>query len=260
MEPFRKHLNILTGLHSRSAEPPPGETGADHWVAAAFLCAQKPRKTAGADVYAGQTIDQIIAAQVRAGNAAAVGGDFGGRPGFGFEQLRRRLQLRLHQHDRLGVADHAVADGAEPAGGIRAHVRQRQHRRAARAAPRAQPEHPRFGQRQDQGCAQRDQRAGPCAPGCLHRQRARDRASPADRRQARRLPRRRISRCRRAFRSRSTSTSRSCSTCWRSASRPTSPASAPCCSRAISPAASIRKARRRRWDSTAARTTAKIRT
>jgi hypothetical protein len=63
LEPHRQHLNILTGLHSRSAEPPPGETGADHWVAAAFLCADKPRKTAGADVYAGQTIDQIIAAK-----------------------------------------------------------------------------------------------------------------------------------------------------------------------------------------------------
>ena len=46
LEPYRQHLNILTGLHSRSSEPPPGETGADHWVAAAYLCAQKPRKTA----------------------------------------------------------------------------------------------------------------------------------------------------------------------------------------------------------------------
>jgi hypothetical protein len=63
LEPFRDHLNILTGLHSTSAEPPPGETGADHWVAAAFLGAEKPRKTAGADVYAAQTIDQIIAAK-----------------------------------------------------------------------------------------------------------------------------------------------------------------------------------------------------
>ena len=63
LEPFRDHLNILTGLHSTSAEPPPGETGADHWVAAAFLCAEKPKKTAGADVFAGQTIDQIIAAK-----------------------------------------------------------------------------------------------------------------------------------------------------------------------------------------------------
>jgi hypothetical protein len=63
LEQYKDHLNILTGLHSTSAEPPPGETGADHWVAAAFLCADKPRKTAGADVYAGQTIDQIIAAK-----------------------------------------------------------------------------------------------------------------------------------------------------------------------------------------------------
>ena len=60
LEPYRDSLNILSGLHSTSAEPPPGETGADHWVAAAFLCADKPRKTAGADVYAGLTIDQII--------------------------------------------------------------------------------------------------------------------------------------------------------------------------------------------------------
>lgn len=63
LEPFRKHVTLLTGLHSTSSEPPPGETGADHWVAAAFLCAEKPRKTAGADVYAGHTIDQIIAEQ-----------------------------------------------------------------------------------------------------------------------------------------------------------------------------------------------------
>ena len=64
LEPFRDSLNILTGLHATSSEPPPGETGADHWVAAAFLCAEKPRKTAGADVRAGQTIDQIIASEI----------------------------------------------------------------------------------------------------------------------------------------------------------------------------------------------------
>src|SRR6478672_11172220 len=61
LEPFRKQTVILSGLHSRSAEPPPGVTGADHWVAAAFLCAVKPRKTAGADVFCGATIDQLIA-------------------------------------------------------------------------------------------------------------------------------------------------------------------------------------------------------
>ena len=64
LEPFRDKTVILSGLHSRSAEPPPGVTGADHWVAAAFLCANKPKKTAGADVYCGTTIDQLIAQKI----------------------------------------------------------------------------------------------------------------------------------------------------------------------------------------------------
>jgi hypothetical protein len=64
LEPFVNQTVIFSGLHSRSAEPPPGATGADHWVAAAFLCANKPKKTAGADVYAGTTIDQIIAQKI----------------------------------------------------------------------------------------------------------------------------------------------------------------------------------------------------
>src|ERR1041385_8672857 len=63
-EPCRDHVTILSGLPPRWAEPPPGATGADHWVAAAFLCANKPRKTTGADVYAGTTIDQLIAQKI----------------------------------------------------------------------------------------------------------------------------------------------------------------------------------------------------
>src|SRR5690606_30697153 len=64
LESVRNHLTVLSGLHSTSSEPPPGETGADHWVAAAFLCAEKPKKTAGADVRAGHTIDQVIAEKI----------------------------------------------------------------------------------------------------------------------------------------------------------------------------------------------------
>ena len=37
-------------------------------MAAAFLCANKPKKTAGADVYAGKTIDQMIAEKIGRGN------------------------------------------------------------------------------------------------------------------------------------------------------------------------------------------------
>jgi hypothetical protein len=64
LAPFKDSLTIFTGLHSTSSEPPPGVTGADHWVAAAFLSARKPKKTAGADVRAGHTIDQIIAEKI----------------------------------------------------------------------------------------------------------------------------------------------------------------------------------------------------
>ena len=64
LEPFRDQTVILSGLWSKSAEPPPGVTGADHWVAAAFLCANKPKKTTGADIQDGTTIDQIIAQRI----------------------------------------------------------------------------------------------------------------------------------------------------------------------------------------------------
>ena len=64
LEPFRDQTTILSGLWSKSAEPPPGQTGADHWVAAAFLCADKPRKTTGADIFDGTTIDQLIARKI----------------------------------------------------------------------------------------------------------------------------------------------------------------------------------------------------
>ncbi len=64
LEPFVNQTVIMSGLHSRSAEPPPGATGADHWVASAFLCAKKPKKTAGADVENGTTIDQMIANKI----------------------------------------------------------------------------------------------------------------------------------------------------------------------------------------------------
>jgi hypothetical protein len=55
---------IMSGLWSKSAEPPPGVTGADHWVAAAYMCANKPKKTTGSDIQDGTTIDQIIAQKI----------------------------------------------------------------------------------------------------------------------------------------------------------------------------------------------------
>jgi hypothetical protein len=55
---------VISGLWTKSAEPPPGVTGADHWVAAAFMCADKPKKATGADIRDGTTIDQLIAQKI----------------------------------------------------------------------------------------------------------------------------------------------------------------------------------------------------
>jgi hypothetical protein len=68
MEPLdkvRDRTVVLSGLWSKSAEPPEGTTGSDHWVAAAFLTAIKPKKTAGSDASVGSaTIDQQIAQKI----------------------------------------------------------------------------------------------------------------------------------------------------------------------------------------------------
>ena len=65
LEKFKNQTVVLSGLWSKSAEPPEGTTGSDHWVAAAYLTGIKPRKTAGADATVGSpTIDQIIASQI----------------------------------------------------------------------------------------------------------------------------------------------------------------------------------------------------
>jgi hypothetical protein len=64
LEPYRRHVVLTSGLWSQSAENPPGVTGADHFVAAAYLCGVKPKKTTGADIEAGTTVDQVIAQHI----------------------------------------------------------------------------------------------------------------------------------------------------------------------------------------------------
>jgi hypothetical protein len=64
LQPFRKHVVLTSGMWSKSSENPPGVTGADHFVAAAFLTCQKPKKTTGADIEVGISVDQMIAAKI----------------------------------------------------------------------------------------------------------------------------------------------------------------------------------------------------
>ena len=65
LEKVKDQSVVLSGLWAKSAEPPEGTTGSDHWVAASYLTGIKPRKTAAADATVGSpTIDQIIAQKI----------------------------------------------------------------------------------------------------------------------------------------------------------------------------------------------------
>src|SRR6195256_4763906 len=65
LEKVKDQTVVLSGMWSKSAEPPEGTTGSDHWVAAAYLTGIKPRKTAGSDATTGSaTIDQQIAMKI----------------------------------------------------------------------------------------------------------------------------------------------------------------------------------------------------
>ncbi len=64
LEPFKRHLNVLTGLTLDKARPN-GDGPGDHARAqAAFLTGRQPRKTNGADIRVGQSADQWIAGKV----------------------------------------------------------------------------------------------------------------------------------------------------------------------------------------------------
>ena len=64
LEPFRDRVVVLSGLGSRPAEPQ-GDGAGDHARgSAAWLSAAHAKRTEGADLRAGTTIDQIVAADI----------------------------------------------------------------------------------------------------------------------------------------------------------------------------------------------------
>jgi hypothetical protein len=68
LEHLRKNIVLTSGMWASSSENPPGVTGADHFVASAFLAGVKPKKTSGADVQVGTTLDQVLAQRIGQSN------------------------------------------------------------------------------------------------------------------------------------------------------------------------------------------------
>ena len=86
--PFRNRLTVLSGLANKHGDALPGEGAGDHARAAgAFLTGVHPKKTAGADIRAGVSMDQIAA---RA---------------FGKETQLASLELSLDSKEPLGACD-----------------------------------------------------------------------------------------------------------------------------------------------------------
>jgi Protein of unknown function (DUF1552) len=61
LAPWRDNVTIVAGLDATSSMPPPGTTGGDHDRAAAVFSGYPPKKTTGADIQCGASIDQMIA-------------------------------------------------------------------------------------------------------------------------------------------------------------------------------------------------------
>ena len=61
LEPWKDKVTIVSGLDSTSSMPPAGTSGGDHSRTSAMFTGVNPKKTAGVDIYAGTSIDQIIA-------------------------------------------------------------------------------------------------------------------------------------------------------------------------------------------------------
>jgi hypothetical protein len=61
LKPWQDKMSIVAGLDATSSMPPPGSSGGDHSRTSAAFTGCPPKKTAGADIYCGTSVDQMIA-------------------------------------------------------------------------------------------------------------------------------------------------------------------------------------------------------
>ena len=114
LEPFSDYVTLVSNTDCGGADSTvPEEVGADHFRnAAVFLTAAHPKQTVGADVYCGTSIDQVYAQKHGPGHTAAVD-PIVHRGNGRLRLLRLQVQLRLHGHHQLVVADDTAPDGLQ---------------------------------------------------------------------------------------------------------------------------------------------------
>ena len=153
LEPFRDRMLVVSGLDQNQAEAGNDGASGDHtrgtssWLTGVLPQAHRRRRRPQRHL---RRSDRGVGA--RQGHGAAVA-RARHRSQLPRRAVREQLQLRLPQHARLDVADDAAADREQSARRVRAAVRRRRHRGAARRAGAAEPQHPRFGPRRLQSPA-----------------------------------------------------------------------------------------------------------
>lgn len=91
LEPFRDHTLVLTGLDNHPASDW-GDSGGQHPRAApGFMSCEHPKQTEGADVRAGTTVDQVIAAKICR------------------DTKLPSLEVTVDRNDVVGACDHGYA-------------------------------------------------------------------------------------------------------------------------------------------------------
>ena len=99
LEKVKDQTVVLSGLWSKSAEPPEGTTGSDHWVAAAFLTgSSRGRRRARTRPSAARRSIRSSRRRLAATRCCRRCSSRS-RIRIELEQLRRRLQLLVHQLD-----------------------------------------------------------------------------------------------------------------------------------------------------------------
>ncbi len=130
LEPFRDQITVVSGL-SNLGVISPNEGGGVHTRAhGGWLNGVLPKRTEGADITAGKTIDQYAADKLGADTPAALA-RADDRIELHGGQLRERLQLRLLELDVVAHGLDAAAARARSARRLRTHVRRWRQRHGA---------------------------------------------------------------------------------------------------------------------------------
>ena len=221
LAPFRNQMLVLSGINASWNYIHAGASGS-------FLTGTTRGGRNEVEILADVSMDQLLARhfanETQVASLELVDGRTCQRG-----RLHRHPELCVHAHDLVAQCHATVADGVQPARGVRASVRrQRQHRPGGARGATAPAEEPaRLGQREARQTAAGARRAGSGEGRAVHRSCSRHRAPNPEEPSSRATSSCRRWSSRRACRRCSRITWRSCSTCSCSRSSPTSHASSP---------------------------------